>query len=663
MPDTNVESALRLANTDLRSKIALLEKTLLEKERTEKTQQDAAKRYRRLFESARDGILILDAETGEVVDVNPFLLQLLGYSHDELCGQYIWEIGVFKDIAASKDAFKTLQENQYIRYENLPLETRHGLPIAVEFVSNVYLVDQGKVVQCTIRDITARNLAEAERKRLLAAIEQAGEGILMTDVRGDIEFVNPAFERTTGYDLREILGRNPRFLNSGRQDDLFYRTLWETVSGGGIWKGQIINKRKDGTPYTAETTISPVCDASGRIVNYVSVHRDITEHLQVTTQLQQAQKMEAVGLLAGGIAHEYNNMLSVIIGYTEMALEKVAPTLSLHADLEIILKAAKRSANVTLQLLAYARKQMVVPEVLDLNQSIESMLAVLRQLIGDAIHLAWIPKGNQFLIKIDPVQIGQILTNLCTNASDAIAGTGKITIETEKALFDESFCAHHAGYTAGEYVLLTVSDDGCGMKKELLDKIFEPFFTNKRKGQGTGLGLSMVHGIVKQNNGFITAYSEPGTGTTLRIYLPLCRGHTDLLPAEKLPEIPLSHGELVLVVDDELYLLTMAKRMLEKSGYRVLTAGTPIEAIELTEQYADELRLLIADIIMPEMNGRNLAIRLRSLCPSMKILFMSGYTANMIMDQGVLNDDEHFIQKPFLAKELAIKVRDALKAK
>jgi two-component system sensor histidine kinase EvgS len=201
------------------------------------------------------------------------------------------------------------------------------------------------------------------------------------------------------------------------------------------------------------------------------------------------------------------------------------------------------------------------------------------------------------------------------------------------------------------------------MKKELLDKIFEPFFTNKRKGQGTGLGLSMVHGIVKQNNGFITAYSEPGTGTTLRIYLPLCIGHTDVLPAEKLPEIPLSHGELVLVVDDELYLLTMAKRMLEKSGYRVLTAGTPIEAIELTEQYADELRLLIADIIMPEMNGRNLAIRLRSLCPSMKILFMSGYTANMIMDQGVLNDDEHFIQKPFLAKELAIKVRDALKAK
>jgi two-component system cell cycle sensor histidine kinase/response regulator CckA len=383
----------------------------------------------------------------------------------------------------------------------------------------------------------------------------------------------------------------------------------------------------------------------------------------VTTQLQQAQKMEAVGLLAGGIAHEYNNMLSVIIGYTEMALEKVAPTLSLHADLEIILKAAKRSANVTLQLLAYARKQMVVPEVLDLNQSIESMLAVLRQLIGDAIHLAWIPKGNQFLIKIDPVQIGQILTNLCTNASDAIAGAGKITIETEKALFDESFCAHHAGYAAGEYVLLTVSDDGCGMKKELLDKIFEPFFTNKRKGQGTGLGLSMVHGIVKQNNGFITAYSEPGTGTTLRIFLPLCIGHTDVLPAKKLPEIPLSHGELVLVVDDELYLLTMAKRMLEKSGYRVLTAGTPIEAIELTEQHADELRLLIADIIMPEMNGRNLAIRLRSLCPSMKILFMSGYTANMIMDQGVLNDDEHFIQKPFLAKELAIKVRDALKAK
>jgi two-component system, cell cycle sensor histidine kinase and response regulator CckA len=497
------------------------------------------------------------------------------------------------------------------------------------------LVDQGKVVQCSLRDITARKLAEAERKCLLAAIEQTSDGIVMTDAQGNIEFVNPAYEQATGYRRQELLGQNPRILNSGRQDDLFYRQLWDTVSGCGTWKGRIVNKRKDGTLYTGETTISPVCDTSGRIVNFVAVQRDITEHLQLAAHNQQAQKMEAVGFLADGIAHEYNNILSVIIGYTELALEKVPPAQSLHADLEVILKAAQRSADVTRQLLAFARQQMIIPEVFDLNQCVENMLPMLRQFIGDAVQLAWRPTGDQLRIRMDPIQIGQILTNLCTNARDAITGAGKIILETDKAILDETFCAHHARHPADEYVLLAVSDDGCGMEKELLDKIFEPFFTNKRVGQGTGLGLSMVHGIVQQNNGFINVSSEPGTGTTFRIYLPRHIGHTDMPPEENPTAIPLGRGEMILVVDDELYLLTIAKRMLEKLGYRALTAGTPGEAIILTEAHSTKIRLLIADIIMPEMNGRNLAERLLSLCPSMKILFMSGYTANMIIDQGI----------------------------
>jgi two-component system, cell cycle sensor histidine kinase and response regulator CckA len=227
----------------------------------------------------------------------------------------------------------------------LPLETHDGHPIAVEFVSNVYLVDHSKVIQCNIRDITARKRADAERKRLLAAIEQAGEGIVMTDARGNIEFVNPAFEQMTGYSQNEILGRNPRILKSGNHDEPFYRDLWETISNGRTWAGRMINKRKDEKLYTEETTISPVREASGRIVNYVAVKRDITEHLRLAAQFQQAQKMEAVGLLAGGVAHDYNNMLSVIIGYAELALEKVGPADPLHADLEIIITAAKRSAE------------------------------------------------------------------------------------------------------------------------------------------------------------------------------------------------------------------------------------------------------------------------------------------------------------------------------
>ncbi len=663
MSNTNDENQLLLANTELKRRIALLEERLQEKEKTRDALQDSEKRYRRLFESAKDGILILDADTGKVVDVNPFLLQLLCYSYDAICGQHIWELGVFKDIAASKDAFKTLQDNEYIRYDDLPLETLDRRPIAVEFVSNVYLVDHRKVIQCNIRDITDRKRADAERKRLMAAIEQAGEAIAMTDAQGIIQFVNPAFERTTGYTREEAVGQNPRFLKSGEQDELFYRNLWDTISGGRTWAGSMVNKRKDGTLYTEEATISPVLDTSGRIVNYVAVKRDVTEHLRLAAQFQQAQKMESVGLLAGGVAHDFNNMLSLILGYTELALNKVDPAQPVHDDLEEILKAAKRSTEITRQLLAFARKQTIVPVVLDLNQTVEGMLKMLRRIIGEDIDLVWLPEVGLCPVKMDPVQVSQILANLCVNARDAIADVGKVTIETGNAVFDETYCAQHAGFVAGDYVLLAVSDDGCGMDKEILDQIFEPFFTSKEVGKGTGLGLSTVYGIVKQNNGFINVYSEPGKGTTFRIYLSRCAGQAVDTKRKRVAEIPLGRGETVLVVEDEPALLTMCKMMLEKLGYRVLATGTPGEAIKLAEEHASEIHLAMTDVVMPEMNGRDLAERLQSLYPGMKILFMSGYTADVIAHRGVLDEGVNFIQKPFSMKDLAVKVQDAAREK
>ena len=278
MPVTNAKRKRRTANIDLNRHIAMLEQRLRVMESTEK-------RYRRLFESAKDGILILDADTGKVVDANPFLFKLLGYSYDALYGQYLWELGAFKDIAASKEAFHTLQDNEYIRYDDLPLETLDGRFIAVEFVSNVYLVDNRKVIQCNIRDITERKRADAERKRLMAAIEQVSEVIIMTDAQGIILFVNPAFERTTGYRREEVEGQNPRILKSGKQDEPFYRNLWDTISGGRTWEGRMVNQRKDGTLYTEETTISPIRNAAGRIVNYVAVNRNVTEHLRLGDQI------------------------------------------------------------------------------------------------------------------------------------------------------------------------------------------------------------------------------------------------------------------------------------------------------------------------------------------------------------------------------------------
>ena len=518
--------------------------------------------------------------------------------------------------------------------------------------------NQTNVIQCNNRDVTARKRADAERKRLLAAIEQVGEAIIVTDAEGRIQFVNPAFERTTGYSREEVIGQNPRILKSGKQDKHFYRNLWETISDGKTWAGLMVNKRKDGTLYTEETTISPVLDVSNRIINYIAVQRDITEHLRLAAQFQQSQKMEAVGLLAGGVAHDYNNMLSVILGYTELALNSVDPGQPLHGYLIEILKATNRSTDITRQLLAFARKQTKNPVGLDLNQNVGRMLKMLRRLIGEDIDLAWLPDGGLCPILMDPAQVDQILVNLCVNARDAIADVGKITIATGTAVFDES--ARHAEPREGDYVLLTVSDNGSGMDKETIDRVFEPFFTSKGVGRGTGLGLSTVYGIVKQNKGFINVSSEPREGTTFRIYLPRYAGHAVDSQWEREDEIPSGHGEIVLVVEDEPALLAVGKRILEKLGYRVLAAGTPDEAIGLAEEHANEIRLLLTDVVMPTMNGRNLSERMRYLCPSMKILFMSGYAVDVVVHRGELDEGVNFIQKPFTMSDMAVKVRESL---
>jgi two-component system cell cycle sensor histidine kinase/response regulator CckA len=631
--------------------------------KAEEALENSEKRYRRLFESAKDGILILDADTGIVVDANPFLLRLLSYSHEELCGNFIWDIGTFKDISCSQEAFKVLQDEEYIRYDDIPLETADGRTVEVEFISNVYLVDHTKVIQCNIRDISEHKRAVAERERLILAIEQAGEMIVTTDPLGIIQYVNPAFERITGYSRHEAIGQNPRILKSGKQNQDFYKNLWETITGGKVFRGRMVNKRKDGTYFTEESTISPVRNVLGKIVSYVAVKYDITEHLRLTAQFLQAQKMESIGRLAGGVAHDYNNMLSVILGYTEMAMEKVPSSEPLHADLQEIYNAAMRSADITRQLLAFARKQAISPKVLDINETVKGMLNMLRRLIGEDIDLAWSPGANLWQVEMDPVQIDQILANLCVNSRDAIAGVGRITIETRMATLDEAYCIDHIGSSPGEFVLLAVSDTGCGMDKETLGSIFEPFFTTKGVDQGTGLGLATVYGIVKQNNGSINVYSEPNKGTTFRIYLPHYVGAAEKIGAEIVAEIPSGRGEMVLIVEDEKAIMRMGQKMLGSLGYMVLAADSPMDALRLAGKYGDEIHLLVTDVIMPGMNGRDLADQMHAIYPDIKILFMSGYTDDVIAHSGVLEAGVCFIQKPFSARDLGIKVRATLDRK
>ena len=398
-------------------------------------------------------------------------------------------------------------------------------------------------------------------------------------------------------------------------------------------------------------------------LNFV-IFTDVSENRKLESRLRQAQKMEAVGRLAGGVAHDFNNMLGVILGHAELAMSRATPDDPLRDNLTQIFNAARRSADITRQLLAFARKQTIAPRVLNLNETIDGMLKMLRRLIGEDIDLVWLPGKNARTVKMDPSQIDQILANLCVNARDAITDIGKITIETGTKAFDKAYCAGHPGFEPGDFVLLAVSDNGAGMDRWTLDNLFEPFFTTKAADKGTGLGLATVYGIVKQNKGFINVYSEPGHGSTFRIYLPRHDVMTEQVSKKEPQAEPDAHGtETILLVEDETAILELTAALLEQLGYIVLPADTPDQAICLAREHTGRIHLLITDVVMPGMNGRDLARTLTSLYPDMKSLFISGYTANVIAHHGVLDEGVQFLQKPFSMNEIAVKVRLALNEK
>lgn len=443
--------------------------------------------------------------------------------------------------------------------------------------------------------------------------------------------------------------------------------LPETLETGIPYELELETMRQDGSKGWMWVRGEVVRDAKGTTVGLWGAAQDITdrkqaedEKISIMAQLNQAQKMESVGRLAGGVAHDFNNMLGVILGHTDMILEELDPALPIYADLEEIRYATVRSADLTRQLLAFARKQTVSPKELDLNKIVEGMLNMLHRLIGEDITINWRPGENLGLVNMDPTQIDQLLVNLCVNARDAIANVGKITIETGSAIFDEDYYADHAGFVSGEFVVLAVSDDGCGMDRETQANIFEPFFTTKEQGKGTGLGLATIYGIVKQNNGFINVYSELNQGSTFKIYLPRHIGKTRLMYETEAKIQEVQGHETILLVEDEPSILKMTTMMLERHGYTVLSANTPGEAHRLAQEFAGEIHLLMTDVVMPEMNGRDLAKKLLTLYPNLKRLFMSGYTANVIAHHGVLDEGVHFIQKPFSKKDLVAKVKSVL---
>ncbi len=503
----------------------------------------------------------------------------------------------------------------------------------------------------------------ASEARSLAILRIALDGFWIADRTGKICDVNEAYCRMSGYTHEELLQMTIQHVEAVVSEAEVLAHIQRVLAGEHA-RSETTHRRKDGGPLFVEVSAQRLPGSEERIFAFM---RDITERKQaeqererLQEQLAQAQKMESVGRLAGGVAHDFNNMLSVILGHTELAMEQLEPSLPLRADLEEIRKAAQRSADLTRQLLAFARKQAIAPRVLDLNDTVAGILKMLQRLIGEEIHLAWKPGAELWPIKMDPTQIDQILANLCVNARDAIVGQGEILIETKNVIFDGAFLPEGPEPVPGEYVLLAVGDNGCGMDQETLEHIFEPFFTTKEVGCGTGLGLATIYGIVKQNHGHITVHSEPGKGACFKIFLPR---YQDSAAGDRLNESTRTvHGghETVLLVEDEPAILKMVGMMLEKLGYRVLRAATPGEALRLAREYGSEIQLLVTDVVMPEMSGRDLVEQLQAVYPNLKGLFMSGYTADLIARHGVLEDGVQFIQKPFSKIDLADKIRQVL---
>ncbi len=630
-----------------------------------------------MVQNITEGIVFTDSR-GMITFVNPGLARMLDFSSEEMAGRY-WSEFVLPEhralaIAAEKRRATGVSERYELvlqRKDGACIWTQVGASARKDPATGAYLGSMG-----VITDISAQKEAEARLRdsetRYRIILESIQEAYYEVDLNGSFTFVNPAACRQIGYAAEELIGMNYRHYaaDDANREMIFdaYTRLFKTGEAVRDLRWDV--RCKDGQRRTIEVSVSLIYAPDGRAVGFRGISRDVTDRLnaekerdRLQAQLIQAQKMESVGRLAGGVAHDFNNMLGVIQGHAELALSRLKPGHWLHGHIAEIHKAARHSADLTRRLLAFARKQTVAPSVLDLNRTMESLLTMLRRLIGEDIELVWKPAEALWPVYMDPSQIDQICTNLCVNARDAMAESGRLIIETANVVLDPEYCAAHPGFTPGDYIQLSVSDDGCGMDREVQAHLFEPFFTTKGADRGTGLGLATVYGIVKQNGGFINIYSDPGLGTTVKIYLPRdTSGQTTRAAAREVQARVAGGGETVLLVEDEPTILELGAMMLKKFGYRVMTAGGARDAIALAESYEGVIDLLVTDVVMPEMNGRDLAQHLHSMRPGLKCLFMSGYTADVIAHHGVLDPGVHFIQKPFSVQNLAAKVREALDA-
>lgn len=515
--------------------------------------------------------------------------------------------------------------------------------------------------QTLARQVEELQRAEARLRLRSFALDAAANGILIMDRQGIVEWANQAYLELTGFERREILGSRPRFLESGTRKDGDTRAMWDPQASGQVWRGEIQDRHKNGMQRLFQTAISPVRGEGGAITHFIGIMQDITEQRRIESELLQSQKMEALGRLAGGVAHDFNNMLNVILINSEIPLDTPGLPEPARRRLLEIKAAAERSADLTRQLLAFSRKQAAQPRRLDLNEAVEENRKMLKRMIERDIELIVHPGPGLREVFIDPSQVSQLLTNLVVNSRDALPGAGSISIETQNVQVEDTSALIFGGLAPGNYVQLTVSDTGCGMDTFTLAHIFEPFFTTKGEGKGTGLGLSMVYGIIKQNGGAVSVYSNLGLGTSFKIYLPAYDSQDALGdPAAE----PSARGgdETILIAEDEQPMLDVMRLVLEGKGYKVLAASNPIDTVLLAARHEGPIHLLITDVVMPGMNGKELQHRLLEARTGFKVLFISGYTGDILAKRGLMREETHFLQKPFRIKDLPGKVREVLES-
>ncbi len=630
----------------------------------QKALRQSNEKFFNLLDSANDAIFIADAETGIVLDANRKAEDLTGLRKGEITGRQYVDLHPVED----RDRYEKLFKEQITMHggcivDDVYAQHRDGRKIPVEISTNVMQMGDRAVVQGIFRDISRRKGVESELMRLAAAVNAAEESIIVTDLDGIIQYVNPCFEKMTGYRRDEVIGKNPGMFKSDKHDKDFYDKMWATISGGKTWRGHFVNKKKDGKLFEEDAVVSPVCAPDGKIVNYVAVKRDVTKQIALEQQLRQSQKMEALGRFAGKIAHDFTNMLVIMFGHSQVLKDKFPEMSDAHENLDEIIAAASRASKLTSELLAFSHDHEVVLRNVDLNKAVIGVEEILRRTVGSGMVVKMHLPEEPLMVKADIAQIEQVIIHLVSNACEAMSAGGQLTIAGScvRLSKDEVIQLSRGDddVADGEFAVLSVSDNGTGMTDEVKARIFEPFFTTKKEKKSTGLGLSTVYGIVRQHGGCMTVYSRPGNGTTFEVYLPL---RNDAVVQSNGQTESACGDETVLFVAEDSIMKMVGGKILRELGYSVLEATSGKQAINVCQTHEHPIHFMITDLFMSDMAGKDLAGVIRGKKPEMRVLFTSGYPKVHLVERAVVTMEDAVICRPFSKSTLASAIRNVLEA-